>query len=756
MILNRFRENDAPVLIVMGQSNAHGHGTRLETKKEAELQCAHVYGLAACSNQSYDIQDVVWQPFVMHGMNLGERQDYTCCLGGEFARMWEDTVRQGAALPALYVIQISIGGQGIDEQEKDGQNMWWMEREPVLVPGELQSVNISLYQLAIRVLNLAMKNLKKQGKRPVILGMHWNQWETEVASGCEVVNRAEQNLQKLFQGFYDALGGICNTYLYQPLSRVYENEPLRMQMKQLFEHMVEKQEHFRLVDLMESPLWRSWRQDKGVFQADLVHYTAEAQRWFASYQYEEVFKRDVLVLGDSITADGRYINYVNEYFEKYHKKEQIRFWNEGCSSENISGLTETIHPGPRPCIFDRIEQILENTTARSVLLCYGMNDGIYHPFCEDKFVLYKTGIRKLVSILDARGMKVTLMTPPPFDPLSFVGELRDKNADDFGYLTPYQEYDDVLQVYADWILEEYGQRGYTVIDLHEKLKQQRKEKRMEDMNYKSGDGIHPNEDGHREIARAILDAMYHIPLTWVLQDKEQYHAEWSGFDTDYFVWSGYEVTVAKPHIAARHGGWIYRTEFFGAFPQTDVEMLKRGYYVASLKISNRYGDSGAVERMEKFRRMIVARYQVTEKPILFGFSRGGLYAVQYAASYGQYVHKIYLDAPVVDVFSWPATYKDGKSLEWQECRRVWKLPSHPAVFQHIVEQALLRLTDLRIPLILVYGKRDDLVPYEENGIQIEEHYSRTTVPYKIIMKPECGHHPHSLEDPREIVEFLIS
>ena len=48
-----------------------------------------------------------------------------------------------------------------------------------------------------------------------------------------------------------------------------------------------------------------------------------------------------------------------------------------------------------------------------------------------------------------------------------------------------------------------------------------------------------------------------------------------------------------------------------------------------------------------------------------------------------------------------------------------------------------------IRIMLVAGAVDSVVPYQENGGQI-----------KVIVKPDCDHHPHSLEDPAPIVEYI--
>lgn len=176
----KIKPNDAPILIVFGQSNAHGHGTHLPSNEEIRVPLTNVFGLDCEHNQAYGLKNVIWSGFVTEGMNLGETQNHTYCLAESFARLWQQKTDEGEPLPPLYIIQISVGAMGIAELEKDNLNMWWKKRPPVMKPGTWEELNISLYPLAIQILSLAIKNLKAAGKNPIIIGLHWNQWETEI------------------------------------------------------------------------------------------------------------------------------------------------------------------------------------------------------------------------------------------------------------------------------------------------------------------------------------------------------------------------------------------------------------------------------------------------------------------------------------------------------------------------------------------------------------------------------------------------
>ena len=278
------QKNDIALLLVFGQSNAHGHGTRMEPGQRILKGLPNVHGLARQANQAYDLTDVSWSNFLSQGMNLGETQDHTCCLANHFARLWQQHIDRGnrLGLPDLYVIQISIGGQGIAEREDYG-NMWYPDRPKVLVGGSLGQVDISLYPLAVQIIAKSRQNLIRQGKKLRVLGLHWNQWETEVDTGGAAILDARQNYTDLFAGFRQALPEDFTIYLYQLLSRAFNDLSGIRVIEKIFTDFVAKEEGYAMIDIRQADFYDPDQPDQGIFLADLVHYSCTAQSWFAEH-----------------------------------------------------------------------------------------------------------------------------------------------------------------------------------------------------------------------------------------------------------------------------------------------------------------------------------------------------------------------------------------------------------------------------------------------------------------------------------------
>ncbi|MBN1466161.1 lysophospholipase, partial [candidate division KSB1 bacterium] len=173
----------------------------------------------------------------------------------------------------------------------------------------------------------------------------------------------------------------------------------------------------------------------------------------------------IVFLGDSITQDGRYVTvFEYELFKRYPQVD-IDVISVGLSSETVSGLTEPDHPYPRPNAHERLGRVLAALKPATVIACYGMNDGIYHPQDDARFRAYKDGVLRLVAAVKATGAQAILLTPPIFDAAAIPERVVEYDAEKFGYATPYRGYNDVLADYARW-LESLDDKDVRVIDVN--------------------------------------------------------------------------------------------------------------------------------------------------------------------------------------------------------------------------------------------------------------------------------------------------
>lgn len=218
--------------------------------------------------------------------------------------------------------------------------------------------------------------------------------------------------------------------------------------------------------------------------------------------------KNIVFIGDSITDGGSFVALTEAFARMNGRDDFDRYINLGVSSENTTALTELGHPFPRPCIFNRLDSLLENVSGEWAVVMYGENDAVYQPFDESRFDLYKRGITKLVDELHKASFKVALLTPTPFDAVSFNGNL--SYADNCPFGSVYADYNAVMHKYAEWIMN-CGIADKTV-DVYSPITQFLSLKRSTDSAYKTGDGIHQGKEGNFMIAKAILSAVFAISI----------------------------------------------------------------------------------------------------------------------------------------------------------------------------------------------------------------------------------------------------
>lgn len=234
-------------------------------------------------------------------------------------------------------------------------------------------------------------------------------------------------------------------------------------------------------------------------------------------------------------------------------------------------------------------------------------------------------------------------------------------------------------------------------------------------------------------------------------------SEWNGYERLDFEVDGRDSLLICPHEPLPGNPWVWRTEFFGAFDTVDRALLAKGWYIGYHRVSDMYGCQASVEYLRAYQDYVEQAFHLHLRPVLFGFSRGGLYAANYAAEYPSRVGGLYLDAPVLDVRSWPGGYgaapREGGC--WEQCKKWYGLTdvSAPGFAQNPLDKAE-RLAAAGIPVISVVGLADEVVPYAENMQLFAPRFRNAGGHIEVIEKPGCGHHPHSLEDPAPVVAFI--
>lgn len=236
---------------------------------------------------------------------------------------------------------------------------------------------------------------------------------------------------------------------------------------------------------------------------------------------------------------------------------------------------------------------------------------------------------------------------------------------------------------------------------------------------------------------------------------EYIQTEWNGYKCLEFTFQQRKAKLVCPKVACEGNKWLFKTEYFGAFSTFELEMLEKGFYVAYVQNKTRWHHESDDEMKADFYNFLVNEFGLNKKCLPVGMSCGGMHAVYFAAKYPECVAGLYLDAPVLNLLSCPAGVGIGGDDLYEEFVRhtgmtksdLINYRNHPIDYVDV-------LVKNQLPIFLVVGDSDDVVPYVENGKVLYDYYKQQGEDITLIMKKGAGHHPHGLEDNEPLMQFV--
>jgi lysophospholipase L1-like esterase len=198
----------------------------------------------------------------------------------------------------------------------------------------------------------------------------------------------------------------------------------------------------------------------------------------------------VVFLGDSITHQCLYTQYVEDFFYTRFPGSRFVFHNAGVGGARAWDALE------------RFDRDVAACKPKYVTVLLGMNDGSYQPFKQEIFDTYQQDMTTLIERIKAAGATPILMTPTMFD--SRAARMRDQRR-------PRAEgtvnlYNSVLTYYGTWLRELATENGYGFVDMWGPLNNLTLEQRKTDPAFTMiKDAVHPDPPGQLVMAYAIVE-----------------------------------------------------------------------------------------------------------------------------------------------------------------------------------------------------------------------------------------------------------
>lgn len=234
---------------------------------------------------------------------------------------------------------------------------------------------------------------------------------------------------------------------------------------------------------------------------------------------------------------------------------------------------------------------------------------------------------------------------------------------------------------------------------------------------------------------------------------------WFGYEMTRFTFEDREAIIVFPKSVRSGSPWALKTEYWNAFPDVEVRLLEQGYHVAYVKNNHRWFTREECDAKARFVRFVSKTYGLNSKCVPIGMSCGGGYAVKFGGMYPELIQCMYIDAPALNFCSIPGNL--GVPL----CETLWEeefIYAYPGIKRYQLpgcqEHPLCFADSLvahRIPVLIVYGKEDQTVLYEENGKLLADAYEGTGLLTTIAVNSR-GHHPHGMiGDNSVIVDYIL-
>lgn len=288
------RKKNAAVFVLLGQSNAVGHALPMVEEDKVTEPMKNVFGLHRDQNQKMDLKELQWSGYTTGGMNLGESQDHTYSIANCLAKNWQAHVDAGneKELPDLYILHIAIGAEGVT-----GNYMWNPDREPVLIPGKLGTVNISLYPFSRQVFSLVDESFKKQDLDYEYVGLHWRGSENDINHilAGEVSHQAFEEIYFTMMDTFNETLGTPPVVLHEIVAkdRMMDTDPtgekwqIVGKMNQLFRDLGVKYPNVTTFDVRNFPGYDPSVRGAGMFKDDMIHFTEDVNKWVAQEIFED-------------------------------------------------------------------------------------------------------------------------------------------------------------------------------------------------------------------------------------------------------------------------------------------------------------------------------------------------------------------------------------------------------------------------------------------------------------------------------------
>lgn len=201
----------------------------------------------------------------------------------------------------------------------------------------------------------------------------------------------------------------------------------------------------------------------------------------------------IVFLGDSITHQCLYTQYIEDYYYTRYPTLHLHFHNSGVGGDRAADALA------------RFDMDVAAYKPKYVTILLGMNDGGYKQWDPATFEAYQKGMLELLEKIKGIGATAIVMGPTMYDhdALLLNPKTKAKFDSDAG-----RYYNAVLAYYGTYMRDEAHERGLAYVDMFAALNDLSAQARLKDPNFTMIPGaVHPDANGHTVMATAFVQTV---------------------------------------------------------------------------------------------------------------------------------------------------------------------------------------------------------------------------------------------------------
>jgi pimeloyl-ACP methyl ester carboxylesterase len=229
-----------------------------------------------------------------------------------------------------------------------------------------------------------------------------------------------------------------------------------------------------------------------------------------------------------------------------------------------------------------------------------------------------------------------------------------------------------------------------------------------------------------------------------------------GFERTTFDFRGHTAWVVEPSLPALAARpWTWTMQWADAFvPRTPaLHLLRQGWHHVTIDTFRHKMDGTGLAVSKAFQDYLIAELGFSPKACLIGLSWGGFFSTRYAAAHPASVAAIYYDCPLMNF----SKFLDQPPEEMVKSIGPWAktVPADWSADPRMPVNMARAIAEAGIPVFLVYGVADRVVPPETNCELFAPRFRQAGGRLVVNARKAYAHHPHGLEiDDTAIADFF--